>query len=182
MQLLEYWPPVLREIREFREIASAEQPEAESAADAVFGLADELFMDSMGERSIERWEKILNLVPDAENERLEERRQRVVNVYNTQIPFTGLWLKNWLNEVAGKENYVLDLDRGAYRCDVLLTAFSDQYQTQLREALRKILPANLSLTVMEYRMRYKQLEAYAKTWDQWAALGLNWDEWEVYKA
>ena len=59
--LIDRWPNFLQDILEFRKIAEAEQPELDSAVQAVESLHQEFSIFTVTEIGAARWERILGI-------------------------------------------------------------------------------------------------------------------------
>lgn len=75
--LLDYYPRVVREIREMREICKAEQQEFENLYEQTERLSDNIFIASSDENRIARLEKEMGIVPTPGQD-IEERRIAVL--------------------------------------------------------------------------------------------------------
>ena len=140
MRLIEFWPPLLRELLEFREIAGALQPEADMAHDDVREAAQELFLESMSVRGIRRWETMLSIYPAA-GESLDDRRRRIVLLVLNRLPYTYRALQRYLAEVS--DVYTLRLSAAAYTLHVTVELSSAAKRLLLSAILRQMIPANM---------------------------------------
>lgn len=106
--LINYLPPVLREVPELKAIMAAEQPEVEQLWDAQDNILENQFLVSATEYGVKRWERILKIYPK-DTDGLEMRRARVLAILRLKLPYTIRWLRNWLDELCGAGNYGLDI-------------------------------------------------------------------------
>lgn len=87
INLIEYLPPFIADYREMQEIMSAENPEFVLTAKEYDRLLDNQFIISCDEVGISRFEKILGIVPTA-NDTLQSRISRVLIRWNDTVPYT----------------------------------------------------------------------------------------------
>ena len=92
-KLLDYLPPVLREVLEFQAINAANEPEISIAWDALA-----LVLAASG---VAVWERELNIRPK-DTDTLEVRKARIKALWNLEMPYTLPWLKNWLTGLCGE--------------------------------------------------------------------------------
>lgn len=143
VDIKEYWSPVVAESLEFIAIADAENPEFNYLWEKIYGLVDEYFVKSASEYGVRRMEKILNIVPLA-NETLDQRKAKIIWKLNLKIPYTMRFLKNILATMVGEENREVEHDNDTQTLTVRIReGLWDM--TQLEKDLLKIIPADLIL-------------------------------------
>lgn len=103
VHLLNYWMPLLRNLKEFKEIAKAEEPELRYILAAIDRALANMFIETADESGIERFEKIMGIIPDDEAT-LEQRRFKVLTLWNDYIPFTAAELGRKLVSICGSED------------------------------------------------------------------------------
>lgn len=103
-QLIDYLPPVLREIEEFKAINSAIQPEIERGWAELGRLMNNQFLTTADESGVVRWEKELHILPK-DTDTLEARKTRIKAMWNRELPYTFKWLKSWLAGLCGTEGH-----------------------------------------------------------------------------
>lgn len=138
--LLEYLPPVLQNVREFRTITNAEQPEIDAAWVALDTVLNDQFLETASEEGVARWEKELSILP-LSSDTLESRKQRIKAAWLCGTAYTYRWLCTWLDTIYGKTKAPSITDYTA-RFFVPITA---DYVRILRD-LRSYLPAHLALS------------------------------------
>lgn len=162
-QVQEYWPQILKEVREFKEIANAENPELELVWMAVNNLIDDQFIETATERGIERREKMLKIIPYADDD-LESRRFRILAHWNDKLPYTYRILENKLNHLCGEGHYTMVLNSGDYSLDIKLELTRKRMFDEVSKLARQMVPANIFITV---ELRYNQyIDMYRKTHGQ----------------
>ena len=99
-RLLDYLPPVLREVLEFQAINEANEPEISLAWDALALVLANQFLDTADSSGVSVWEKELRIFPK-DTDTLEVRKARIKAMWNLELPYTVPWLKNWLTSICG---------------------------------------------------------------------------------
>lgn len=86
-RLLDYLPPVLREVLEFQTINAANEPEIEVAWDAAALLLANQFLETADENGVAVWERELKIYPK-DTDTLEVRKARIKAMWNLELPYT----------------------------------------------------------------------------------------------
>lgn len=100
VDLLSYWMPILRNIKEFKEIAIAEEPELRYILEAIDRTLANMFIDTMDESAVSRYERMMGIYPDA-SDTLDTRRFRVKTKWNDYVPYTETELYRRLVSICG---------------------------------------------------------------------------------
>ena len=85
--MIDYLPPVLRDVREFRVIAGTEQIAFESAWATARNILDNQFIESADELGVSRWERILGITPRG-TATLDDRKFVILATIESQLPYT----------------------------------------------------------------------------------------------
>ena len=99
-RLLDYLPPVLREVSDFQSINEANEPEIRAAWDALARVLDNQFLETADARGVAVWEKELRLYPK-DTDTLDGRKARIKAIWNARLPYSLLWLDGWLDGLCG---------------------------------------------------------------------------------
>lgn len=148
----EYWPPVLQEVEEFKEIAKIENTEFEKLEQSIDDLVDDQWIETATERGIARREKILKIAPFADDD-LESRRFRVLARGNDKLPYSFKVLGNKLNQLCGEDGYVMTRNLGEHTLIVKIELVVKRMFDEVEKLVRKMAPSNLVITV---EIRYNQ--------------------------
>ena len=146
MSLIDYLPEFLQEIKEYKEIMSAEDIETNDLKERISNLTEEVSIINATEYGIRRYERILGIKENA-SLNLEERRLIIKNLFLNRAPFTVKWLKNKLEAICGKENYDILIDYHNFSINVQIGYLFEEATEELRKDLINIIPANLNLLV-----------------------------------
>ena len=93
VQLLSYWMPILRNLKEFKEIAKSEEPEVKRLLEEIDTTLDNLFIETADEYGIKRFEKMMGITP-SEGDTLETRRFKALLKWSDKVPYTEEVLKS----------------------------------------------------------------------------------------
>lgn len=145
MKLIEYMPPFLREIREFKELFNSEDIEIEKLKKEIERIFNEVAVSSAETYGLERYEKIYSITDIAET--VEGRRFNILLKMNDKVPYSHKWLCNLLDNLLGKENYQLEVDYKNYTVKLGVLALFNEIADMLNKELRKKIPANMELDV-----------------------------------
>lgn len=100
VDLLSYWMPLLRKLKEFKEIAKTEEPELRYILEAIDRTLANMFIETADEYGVKRFENMMGLYPE-EGDSLETRRFNVLIKWNDKVPYTEKELYNRLLSLCG---------------------------------------------------------------------------------
>lgn len=145
-KLLDYLPPVLREVMEMQAINNANEPEIAIAWDALTLVLANQFLETADVHGVSIWEKELKIFPK-DTDTLAGRKARIKAMWNRKLPYTVPWMKNWLDGIFGSERHRESIEGYALNIQIDCTALPDA-GSLLNEALgmlTEIRPANMCL-------------------------------------
>ena len=155
VDLLSYWMPVLRHLKEFKEIAKVEEPEIKQLLEACSDTINNLFIPTANEYGISHFEKMLNIFP-SDGEDIETRRLTVLTAWSSKEVYTERWLHDKLASMFGgseKVGIIPQYDKYSVEIDV---------ETGVRGAVEIIssllsdtLPCNLRYILNTYMIEQK---------------------------
>lgn len=142
MKYIEYYPPVLKEIREINIIGEAMDTELDSVKKAREKIRDECFVYRAEDRGLERWERILSLKVTDEND-VELRRFNIL----AKLMKNKSYLIDVLNNLIGENGYTLRYYADEIRLEVVLKLERRDYLNAVAELLEDFVPVNVELDV-----------------------------------
>ena len=148
----DYWIEEIRNTREFTILSHIEDEELFLVKDGINKLIDDQFIKTATEKGIARREKMLKIVPFADDT-LETRRFRVSNRWNESLPYTHKVLINKLNQMCGNDGYTVELNRDSYTLKIRIELTQKRMFEEAKLMVRRICPANL---VIDIELRYNQ--------------------------
>lgn len=153
MKIIEYLPPVLAEIREFKILGEAEDLQLDNLKSEINSLTNELFVTTAEGVGLDRWEKILNISNSSTD--IEFRRFRILSRLNS----FGLTLNQRLTSIVGAGNYKIDYYFKEFRLKVSLTLDTKEYEAEVKRMLDEVVPMNL---VIDFGLLYNTHEQLSK--------------------
>lgn len=142
-KLIEYLPPFLQDIREYKRIFNAEDIEFKTLDKNLKSLLTEVIVKTAESYGLDRYEKIYNIETNKQD--IATRRIMILSKINNRVPYNLNWLKNKLNNVVGESNYQITED--TYKIKIEISAMFNDIAIILNKDLREQLPANLIITV-----------------------------------
>jgi len=147
VNLLSYWMPQLRQLKEFKQIAIAEEPELRYILEAIDRILANMFITTADEYGIKRFEGILGIYP-ADGDSLETRRFNVLIKWNDKVPYTYKELYNRILAICGSEDSFSIIRRfDEYAIDIYTELKSSEAFIAISDLLVTMLPCNLVLTL-----------------------------------
>lgn len=147
-----YLPNVVKDVKEFKEISNTESQEINSLWENIQNVFDDQFISTATLNGVKRWEKLLNITAKA-NYTLEDRRFAILARLNEQLPYTIRVFRQMLAQLCGDDGYVLTVNHGDYKIDILVELKSKNMITEVENLAKKVIPANMDISV---RIRYNQ--------------------------
>lgn len=152
VDLISYLPEYLQAYREMRETLLAQQQEIQRLEDLTETIQDNQFILYSNEEGIERFENLLK-TKALDDDSLENRKFRVLSLWNNSIPYTVLVLHNKLETICGKDGYNLKVINEQYKVIVRVALKSKKNFEMVEEMLNTVLPANM---VIDLSLLYNQ--------------------------
>lgn len=103
-RLLDYLPPVVRQVLDFQQINAATEPEIRLAWQALSRVQGNQFLAEADAAGLGVWERELGLYPKA-GDSLAVRRARILAAWLRKPPYTLRWLREWLDGLGGPEGH-----------------------------------------------------------------------------
>lgn len=142
MKYIDYYPPVLREIREIRIIGEAMDNELEYVKSEKDKTSREFFVCSAENMGLERLEKVLNInVSDKDD--IELRRFNIL----AKLMRSKRYLIDVLNSLIGEKGYTLRYYADEQRLEAVLTLERKDYLNGVKELLEEFIPLNIELNI-----------------------------------
>lgn len=151
-EIMDLWPSIMREFKEFQKIAEIEEPLFEQLEQAIKDIVNDQFIQTATERGIAEREKILKISPFADDT-LETRRFRVQGTWNNKLPYTYRVLLERLDSLCGPDGYVMELNAGEYSLNIKIELTKKRMFDEVVKISKQIVPANIVITV---ELRYNQ--------------------------
>lgn len=149
-RLLDYLPPVLREVKDFQAINRANEPEISAAWDGLDLVMANQFIDDAGEYGVAMWEAELKLHPK-DTDSMAVRKACIKAMWNRCLPYTLPWLKRWLAGLCGgpKGFDVAIVDYAIHiQLDHTVLPDADRIAAEIMDLLLPVRPSNMWLLLI----------------------------------
>lgn len=150
VDIIQYWPQVLLDIKEMLAIAKVENPTLSALWDLIEQKLNDQFILTASADGATRYEQMLNIHP-FDTDTIETRRFRILTRYQEQAPYSEEVLIRLLNSLLGDGAYELTIDKADKALDLKLELTVRNQFNVARDLLERIVPQNMVLTV---RLRY----------------------------
>ena len=144
IDLLGYWMPVLRQLKEFKEIAKAETPELKYILEQIERTLNNMFIETADEYGIKRFEDMMGIYPEA-GASLETRRFNVLVKWTDKVPYTEKELYNRLISICGDDNFSVNPDYKNYFLEIITHLGIEGAFDTISSILQDMIPCNLVL-------------------------------------
>lgn len=159
-KLIDYLPAFMGDVVEIKMILDvAEQPEIVKLWQSLDdGFKDQFIMDAT-ENGVERWEKILKIVPKA-TFTLDERKFTILTRINEKLPFTIRTLEDLLKTLCGEDEYNVQFISDDYSLIVKLALTAKNNFVDVVHLLDRVVPVNMVTDVQIMYNSHDDLLAY----------------------
>ncbi|MCL2843599.1 MAG: YmfQ family protein [Oscillospiraceae bacterium] len=155
--MLDYLPPVLREVRDFRCLMGQMQEVLVELWEQERETEDEYYLWTATERGLSHWETILGVRPRPGSS-LEARRQVILARMSQTTPYCWQTLLTLLTALLGsREDFEAEIE--GYRLTVWIAPRVRGFYEAVWELLRLVVPANLGVEVVSIYNTHGQLSA-----------------------
>lgn len=152
--ILEYLPDFLKEVKEIIVHAKAQEPELAALWNAQENAYNDQFLYLMGENGISRWEKMLKISPMG-TDTLEDRRFRILNRINAQLPYSYRMLEAHLIQMCGENGYRMSYDKDTWTLTIKIALTSKKQYSEVLDMVTQMIPANI---ILDYDLMYNTHE------------------------
>lgn len=142
INLNEYLPKYLREVKELKQITDIENKEFELLKNELNMFVQENFLDLMELEGLKRWEQILKIKPFA-SDTIEDRRFRIKSRLLDRLPYSLPSLRFRLDAMLGEGKYKLSIDYDKYILTLKLELTVKSQFNEVVGMLYNMLPANM---------------------------------------
>ena len=148
-KLIDYLPPVLQEVEDFKVINAANEPEISLAWDGLDRVMANQFLDTADEAGVVKWEQELKLHPK-DTDTMAVRKARIKAMWNRELPYTVPWLKNWLQGLCGPTGFeVAIVDYSIHiQLDYTVLPDADRIAAEIMDLLLTVRPSNMWLLII----------------------------------
>lgn len=146
VDISKYYPDVIRDFREFIVLAKAENPEFTAFWEAIESTLNNQFIQDSNETGIKKFEKLVDITSFA-TDTLDERKFRVLAMWNANIPYTEKRFIEMLDILCGTDGYKLTIDRPNHSTIIKVALVSKKNENSVKELAERVVPAEMELLV-----------------------------------
>lgn len=144
-KLIEFLPPQIGEVREFKNIMNTEDIEIDLLEKGQQRILYENFIDTATEHGIKHLEKLFKIRADLSTESLEFRKLRIKNRKMDKAPITHRALEQKLRVLFGEGNYKVEVFNNEYILKIEINTFDWNMFNEIIDNFRYIIPCNMIL-------------------------------------
>lgn len=162
VNLMQLLPLYFRPVIEFKEIMQADEKVLEDLEYRINQIWNNFYIQTADEETLKIYENWFSIVASP-IEALEYRRQRILQKYNTIVPFSIGFLRNRLTEMFG-EDYTLSIDPEA--CVLTISVTSSRYGAVdlLYDLLWDVVPSHLEIIANQQVTNHVAASEYTAGW------------------
>lgn len=164
IELSNYLPDTLKEIKEFKEIMNAEAPELQNILMNMEMIVNNAYIDSLNAYGCDRWENMLGIKAKA-SDTTEARKFKIKAVLTRNKPYTLNKLREILKSICGDGNFSAYYGDEAYTLNVGLALKAKDQYNYINSILKKIVPANIFLKTRVLYNTHAQIRAKPMTYE-----------------
>lgn len=142
INLAAFLPPVSKDSKDMQELMHVENMELQRLWDAMSDIFYNQFIITMTEYGLHQWETIFDIMPKA-NESLADRRNRILLLLMTRIPYTMRSFQSILDKIYGPGNVTIHVDNERYEFWMDIASDMSRQSGMLRDLAETIVPKNL---------------------------------------
>lgn len=154
-----YVPKFIVNYEEMNEIYSVENKELNKIEQTHWNVIDNKFFVTADENGITRFEKMLNIVPLA-NDTLETRRFRVMTKWTNILPYNYKYLVSKLVTLCGLNGFSIDLDCNNYSIIVKLELTAQNSMNDVKKLFDEVIPCNIVQTILQLYNTHEKLHKF----------------------
>ncbi len=151
-------PDIFTNIPDIAQMYDINEKQCEALDQAIEEMNANIFLDSMGESMIERWEEMLKISP-LDNDSLEDRRFRVKSKVMERLPYSirVIWQKL---DTLCPGGYAMTVSEDRTEVSIKLALTSIKMIEDVGELMEEMLPLNMVFTIEIMFNQYKALSKY----------------------
>lgn len=158
VDLAHYYPNVIKNAKEFQELADTENPEFNLIGRLLADWFNNTYVYAANEKGVERWEDMLSIFPSAEAT-LNERKLAIIQKITASTPYTIRRLQTMLDGGYGYGEIIANEKIKDYNLDLIITDNVFHAFQKIKDFTRSIIPANLTISISTQKQVLGQIYA-----------------------
>lgn len=159
VDLMTVLPEYFRPVMEFQQLMKADGAALEDLENNMQHIRQNFYIQTADEKTLAQWEKWFHMIPQP-GDTLDYRRQRLLQKYNTIVPFSIEFLRNQLRELFGKE---YSMQANPVESTLVISVTSSRYGAVdlLYDLLWDVVPAHVEITANQQVSNYVSMGLYS---------------------
>lgn len=108
--ITEYVPTIYKDVREIDVLCEVEDNVFNTATEILKQEGSRMCIQTSDEKGVRKYERVYRITANPAIESLDFRKERLLTRSNINLPYSTIWLRNYLNAVIGEHNYELQID------------------------------------------------------------------------
>ena len=146
----------MADVRDIKEIMTGEQPEFDSLFENIDLMQEDMFIDTVSEEGIKRFEKMLGI--EGSNLKSPDLRRFILKL--RLVAGKRANLKSKLNSLVGSNNYTMNYDINSNTLVVRIVIESKSYLDEVKALLDKLVPCNVIIDVRILYLSHEMMKVY----------------------
>lgn len=159
VDLASYLPDFLQSYKELFAALQVQNPEVQKMEDITETIRNSSFILYCDVWGIERFEDMLGINP-LDGDTLENRKLRILSLWNNSVPYTVWTLRTNLETLCGKGGYELVILPEQYMIIVRIALKSKRNFEMVRDMMNKTVPANMEINLSLLYNQHNTLGKY----------------------
>lgn len=177
MKVSDYLPDLYEKNKEMQNIINSEEQEFENGLKlGIENSFKDTFANTATETGLEKFEKLLNIQVDKDEDTIDFRRERIISRLISSIPFTETYLVNQLNNFLGEGNWTYTIDYNNYSLVINSLQPGSAWYKELLDFLDRTIPCNMSWTINIYSATWAQVYENYNTWQDLYNTSMTWED------
>ena len=164
MKLKDYVPHIYKYNLEMNTLIEVEENEIENVKSSIRISFLNTFANTANEEGIQQFEKLLGILSST-GDKLQFRKERVLNRLSSKPPFTEKYLQNLMNTIIGEGNWEYNINYNNYSLVIRSLKPGDKWLYELTKTLESIIPVNIDWTIEMYSVNWKFVIDTYETWN-----------------
>lgn len=177
MKISDYLPNLYLKNREMQNIINSEEVELENKLKPdIENSFKDTFAITATEKGIEKFEKMLGMEVDTDEDTITFRRERIISRLVSSIPFTETYLINQLNHFLGEGNWTYSINYNNYTLTINSLKPGNAWYRELLDFLDRTIPCNIDWVINIYSATWAQVYERFNTWEDVYNTEMTWEE------
>lgn len=141
--ITEYVPAIYKDVRETDVLWEVEDNVFNKVTDILSQESKRMCIQTSDEKGVLKYERVYRITANPALESLVFRKERLLTRSNINLPYSTIWLRNYLNSVIGEHNYELQIDYDNLVVKLYGYLLNYNWAREFSNVIRGIKPCNI---------------------------------------